>query len=100
MSAPLRGAQRAPKTSASSPGKDGALFGYELRREGRPLAILRAVADGAGGVVVEAAIHPVGRPAGEPPLVRPFAFASAEAAHRFVDESLIALEYLNCELVE
>jgi hypothetical protein len=76
------------------------LFAYELRREGRPLATLRAVADGGGGVTVEAAIHPAGSPPGDPPLVRPFSFASPEAAHRFVDESLMALEYLDCELVD
>jgi hypothetical protein len=98
VSAPLRGAKRAPRTAAK-PGKDGTLFTYELRREGRPLASLHGVvAD--GNVIVEAEIYPVGRPPGDPPVQRPFSFASVEAAQRFADESLMALEYLNCELVE
>jgi hypothetical protein len=99
VSAPLRGAKRAPKTTAARPGEDGTLFAYELRREGRPIASLRGVAD-AGGVTVEAHVHPSGRPPTEPPVVRPFSFPTVEAAHRFVDESLMALEYLDCELVE
>ncbi len=99
MSVPLRGAKRAPKTAAAKPGKDGTLFSYELRREGRPLATLHGVvAD--GNVIVEAEIHPIGRPPGDPPVQRGFSFTSVEAAHRFADESLMALEYLNCELVE
>jgi hypothetical protein len=99
VSAPLRGAKRAPKTAAPKPGKDGTLFSYELRREGRPLATLHgAMVD--GNAVVEAEIHPAGRPPGEPPLQRPFTFATAEAAQRFADESLMALEFLDCEVVE
>jgi len=34
------------------------------------------------------------------PRRRPFAFASAEQAIRFVDDALDSLEYLNCFLVE
>jgi hypothetical protein len=99
VSVPLRGAKRAPKTGGANPGQDGTLFSYELRREGRPLASLHGVVAN-GNVVVEAEIYPIGRPAGDPPLQRPFSFASAEAAQRFADESLMALEYLNCELVD
>ena len=99
MSAPLRGAKRAPKTSTATPGRDGTLFYYEVRRDGRPLASLRGLATG-GGYTVEAEIHPAGLPPGSDPLLRPFSFASAEAAQRFADESVMALEYLNCELVE
>ena len=99
MSAPLRGAKRAPKTTASKPGKDGTLFTYEVRREGKPLASLRGVAVD-GGVTVEADIHPAGHPPGDGPLQRPFVFASAEAAQRFADECVTALEYLDCEIVE
>ena len=51
-------------------------------------------------MIVEAEIYPVGRPPGRSAGARPFSFASAEAAQRFADESLMALEYLNCELVE
>ncbi len=99
MSAPLRGAKRAPKTTANKPGKDGTLFTYDVRRDGRPLASLRGVAVD-GGVTVETDIHPAGRPPGESSVQRPFTFASAEAAQRFADECVMALEFLDCEIVE
>jgi hypothetical protein len=99
VSAPIRGAKRSPKAGADKPAKDGTFFSYELRREGKPLASLTAVS-ADGGVIVNAAIHPVGRPAGDPPVERPFAFTSLDAAQRFVDESITALEYLDCEVVE
>jgi hypothetical protein len=35
-----------------------------------------------------------------PPQVRPFAFSTAESAKRFVDEALLALQYLGCDVVE
>jgi hypothetical protein len=98
VSAPLRGAKRGLKSSAK-PGKDGTFFSYEVRREGKPVASLRAVAADEG-VTVETEIHPVGRPPSDPPVQRPFAFGSLEAAQRFADETLMALEYLDCEIVE
>ncbi len=98
MSAPLRGAKRSPKAE-SKPGKDGTFFSFEVRREGKPLAHLRAVA-AQDGVTVETEIHPVGSPPGEPPVQRPFSFGSLEAAQRFADDSLMALEFLDCDIVE
>ena len=98
MSAPLRGAKKTPKASAAV-AADGTLFTHELRRDGRPIATLRGVpAD--GGVTVETAVYPVSQPPGADPVLRPFHFSSPEVAQRFVEETLIALEYLNCEVVE
>jgi hypothetical protein len=98
VSAPLRGAKRAPRTAAGKPGADGTLFSHEVRRDGKPVAVLRGmVADGV--VTVETDIHPVGRPPGEPPDQRPFVFTSVDAAQRFADECLTAFEYLDCEIV-
>lgn len=97
MSAPLRGAKRGPKTTAK-PGKDGSFFSHDVRRAGKRVAHLRAV-PGKAGITVEVEIHPTGRPPGNP-VQRPFDFASLEAAQRFADESLMALEYLDCEVVE
>jgi hypothetical protein len=99
VSAPLRGAKRAPRTAAGKPGNDGSLFTHEVRRDGKILAVLRGVVvDGA--VTVETDIHPVGRPAADPPDQRPFVFTSVDAAQRFADECLMAFEYLDCEIVE
>ena len=99
MSAPLRGAKKAPKTSAARPAADGALFSYELRREGRPVAILRGTA-AEGVVTVDTAIYSVNAGPSSPPVERPFRFTTPEAAHRFAEETVLALEYLDCEVVE
>jgi len=99
VSAPLRGAKKAPKTSTARPASDGTLFSYELRREGRTLAVLRGLA-AEEGVIVETTIHSVNAAPTTPPVERPFRFPSVEAAHRFAEESVQALEYLDCELVD
>ncbi len=98
MSAPLRGAKRGAKARAA-PAEDGPLFSYEVRRDGRPLASLHAIGVD-GGVTVETQVWPVSQPRDGDAVRRPFRFASREAAQRFVDETLVALEYLNCQVVE
>jgi hypothetical protein len=79
---------------------DGELFKHEIRRDGRPLVLLRGMARKGGGVTVETQVIPAGAKPDVEPRVRPFAFASAEQAARFVDDALDSLEYLNCQLVE
>lgn len=65
----------------------------EARREGRRVALLRCY-EGAAGTVVEAEVTPVGAPA---PVVRgPYRFATATDGFRFVQETLLALQYLGC----
>jgi hypothetical protein len=78
----------------------GFLFSYELRREGRPVAILRGLEGVNGAMTVETEIYPIGAPANADPQVRPYAFPTRELATRFVDEALLALEYLGCSLAE
>ena len=74
------------------------LFVHRANRQGRPVVILRGAVDPAGGVVVEAEVHPL--ESGNPGQVlrRPYRFPSAELARRFVDEALLALEYLDCAI--
>lgn len=76
------------------------LYAYQVRREGRIVARLRALGAPDGSVLVETEVLPVSRPAGEDGISRPFEFPDADYARRFVDEALLALEYLNCEVVE
>jgi hypothetical protein len=77
------------------------LYSYRVRREGRVVAQLRALGAPDGSVLVETEVHPISRPVGESaPIVRPFAFPDADYARRFVDEALLALEYLNCQVVD
>jgi len=75
------------------------LFRHEIRHEARPLVVLRAVAS-TGAVVVEATVHPVGAGMDDEPMRRPFPFASELQATRFVDEALVAFEYLGCLILE
>ena len=76
------------------------LFAHELRREGRRIVYLRGCAASGGGVTVEAEVSPVTAAAEAEPIVRPFAFANADSAKRFVEEALLALQYLGCDVVE
>ena len=51
------------------------------------------------GLTVEAEVHPMEAGARGPVLRRPYRFASRDQAMRFVDEALLALEYLDCSVV-
>jgi hypothetical protein len=75
------------------------LYGYEVRREGRVVARIRALGAPDGTVLVETEVLPINQPPGEGAIARPFEFPDADYARRFVDEALLALEYLNCEVV-
>jgi hypothetical protein len=75
-------------------------FLREVRKDGRPLVVLRGVQNDTGGVTVETEVFPAGAKPGIEPRLRPFAFATREQALRFVDDALDSLEYLNCHVVE
>ena len=76
------------------------LFAHEVRRDGRPVVVLRGLAKDGGAVTVETKVYPVGARPDVEPRLRPFAFGNAEQAARFVDDVLDSLEYLNCQIVE
>ena len=71
------------------------LFVRYARKDGRLVAILRAV-EQAGSCVVEAEVHPHGKSQ----LVRPgpYTFADAHEASAFVTEAVTALIYLGCDV--
>lgn len=89
------GSLRTPGSDSS----DESLFAHEARRNGTVVATLRGTPRPDGGVIVEANVLPIGH-GPDDAIARPFAFASAEQAARFVDEALLALEYLDCEIPE
>jgi hypothetical protein len=76
------------------------LFVYEARKEGRVVALLRGVAGANGTVTVETEVYPVTGHASTEPQKRPFSFRAVDQARHFVDETLLALEYLGCTVVE
>ena len=74
------------------------LYAYEVRHEGRVVARLSAQASTDGSVTVETEVFPVSQPGTSVP--RPFQFPDADYARHFVDEAILALEYLGCEVAE
>jgi len=65
----------------------------EATRDGRRVALLRCY-DGDGATVVEAEVTPAG--ALQPVQRGPYRFQNATDAFRFVQEALLALQYLGC----
>jgi hypothetical protein len=82
-----------PKAKA----KDGKeLFVRHAKRDGREIAVLRAV-DHGESCVVEAEVYPAGKGASalQP---GPYTFANAGEATAFVTEAVEALMYLGCDI--
>lgn len=71
------------------------LFSYDVAREGRLVTRLAGVYDG-DQVRVVAEIYPVLAPETNEPQWRFYDFPNREKAYGFVDETLLALEYLGC----
>ncbi len=72
------------------------LFVRHARKDGRSVAVLRAV-DHGQSCVVEAEVFPAG-PSAEPTHPGPYTFADAAQATRFVTEAVEALMVLGCEV--
>jgi hypothetical protein len=66
-------------------------------KDGKRVVILRRY-EGARGAVVECDVFPVDTMRIEPLRPGPYLFTSPEPASRFIDEVLIALEYLGCTI--
>lgn len=81
--------------AAQSAGQE--LFVRHARKEGRSVAVLRAV-DHGESCVVEAEVFPVGGNTGEATRPGPYTFASASEATRFVTEAVEALMVLGCDV--
>lgn len=84
---------------AATPAPPVEVFAYRAHREGKPVVILRGLqTQGSLGLTIEAEVHPVGSAVRGAVLRRPYRFASRDQAMRFVDEALLALEYLDCSV--
>jgi hypothetical protein len=74
------------------------LFVRHARKDGRSVAVLRAV-DHGDSCVVEAEVYPATGAAGAGPTrPGPYTFASAHEATAFVTEAVEALMYLGCDI--
>ena len=72
------------------------LFVRHARRDGRAVAVLRAI-DHGSSCVVEAEVFPSG-PGAQPASPGPYTFANAHEATAFVTEAVEALMYLGCDI--
>jgi hypothetical protein len=74
------------------------LFVRHARKDGRSVAVLRAV-DHGDSCVVEAEVHPVGAANGAEALrPGPYTFTNAAQATQFVTEAVEALMVLGCDV--
>jgi hypothetical protein len=84
----------APAARLDSPRE---LFVRQARKDGRPVAIVRAV-DHGDSCVVEAEVYPTGRHQTSTVRPGPYTFANAHEATAFVTEAVEALMYLGCDV--
>ena len=71
------------------------LFVRHARRDGRSVAVLRAIDHGTS-CVVETEVYPAGSAGATRP--GPYTFANAHEATAFVTEAVEALMYLGCDI--
>jgi hypothetical protein len=73
------------------------LFVRHARRDGRSVAILRAL-DYGDSCVIEAEVYPAGARNAEPARPGPYTFADAHQATAFMTEAVEALMVLGCDV--
>ena len=88
------GGLRGPGEAAPVAGAGAELFVRHARKDGRSVAILRAVDHGTS-CVVEAEVFP---PNGDATRPGPYTFANPHEATAFVTEAVEALMYLGCDI--
>ena len=81
-------------TQATAPRE---LFVRHARKDGRSVAVMRAV-DYGDSCVVEAEVYPQGPISATPSRPGPYTFADAHQATAFVTEAVEALMYLGCDV--
>lgn len=85
-----------PAAGTSAEGSGRELFLRHARKDGRSVAVLRAL-DYGDSCVVEAEVFPPGA-SSEPTHPGPYTFADAQQATAFVTEAVEALMYLGCDI--
>jgi hypothetical protein len=88
---------KASKNPAKAPTTGTELFVRHARRDGRSVAVMRAI-DYGDTCVVEAEVYPAGVASAEPSRPGPYTFADAREATAFVTEAVEALMYLGCDV--
>ena len=73
------------------------LFVRHARKDGRSVAVLRAI-DHGDSCVVETEVFPIGVTNADPVRPGPYNFANAAQATQFVTEAVVALMVLGCDV--
>ncbi len=81
----------------SEPTAGRELFVRHARKDGRSVAIMRAV-DNGDSCVVEAEVFPAGVASDSPVRPGPYTFADAREATAFVTQAVETLMYLGCDI--
>ena len=84
-------------SAAATPAAGAELFVRHARKDGRSVALLRAL-DHGDSCVVETEVYPIGSGAGDPVRPGPYTFANAAQATQFVTEAVEALMVLGCDV--
>jgi hypothetical protein len=84
-----------PAQQAATAGRE--LFARHARRDGREVAVLRAI-DYGDSCVVEAEVFPAGARDASATRPGPYTFGTASEATAFVTEAVEALMYLGCDV--
>ena len=88
---------KAAQEPASAPSSGRELFVRHAKKDGRSVAILKAI-DYGDSCVVEAEVFPVGSRSASAMEPGPYTFADAKQATAFVTEAVEALMYLGCDV--
>ena len=86
-----------PSPGSTPLGSPRELFVRHARKDGRSVALLRAV-DQGDSCVVEAEVYPQGGHTAAPMRPGPYTFADAAQATAFVTEAVEALMVLGCDV--
>jgi hypothetical protein len=81
----------------SAPAEARELFVRHAKKDGRSVALLKAI-DYGDSCVVEADVFPVGASNSKPVQPGPYTFADSQQATAFVTEAVEALMYLGCDV--
>jgi len=98
--APIGGLRKPGASAGATPGvptPPRELFVRHARKDGRSVAILRAV-DYGDSCVVETEVYPQSGRSTEPTRPGPYTFADAHQATAFVTEAVEALMVLGCDV--
>ena len=95
--AKIGGLRTAGAAAAAAPTTGRELFVRHARKDGRSVAILRAV-DYGDSCVVEAEVYPQSGRSSEATRPGPYTFADAHQATAFVTEAVEALMVLGCDV--